>query len=421
MKEGNVANASMPQRRLQGWSMLLVSFSVLTVAFSFGLFSLPVFYPILTKKFGWTHAEAAAGGSIVLLLIGILGPLIGRLTDRYKPKAVLLAGMCVGALSLALLSTAGSLGSFYAFCILLGIGSAAVSLVPTSILIAPWFSRKRGTAVGVINAGVGVGGFVAPMLAGSLIDRQGASEAFFSLALFIAIPFVLTVALVRRQASPAAAHARTGSAEASVPRTGQLVKTSLFWLLALSLFFAAHTLTGIQQHLVLYLTGAGVNPGNARFALSVLLGASAFGKLLGGAAADRYSTRVSLLLSILCLVIGIGGLLTAEPGAAVIYWIAAAFGLGYGGVFNAPSIIAFEYFGTEGVGTILGLFMMFFGLGTSSGGLVAGMIYDQTHRYASSFAVDLASCTLAAVLLLMLRSNARPRPDAVAAAARKAV
>jgi len=38
-------------------------------------------------------------------------------------------------------------------------------------------------------------------------------------------------------------------------------------------------------------------------------------------------------------------------------------------VYNAPPLIAFEHFGIEKVGTILGLFMMFFGVGTSSGGL----------------------------------------------------
>jgi MFS family permease len=174
----------------------------------------------------------------------------------------------------------------------------------------------------------------------------------------------------------------------------------LFWIIGLSLFFSAHTLTGIQQHLVLYLTGQGVKAASAAFALSMLLGASAFGKIIGGALADKYSTRVSLLVSIVFLLIGIAGLLTMEPASGLIYWTAAAFGLGYGGVFNAPPLIAFEYFGTERVGTILGLFIMFFGLGTSSGGLVAGMIYDETHRYAASFTVSMASCSLAFLLLL---------------------
>jgi len=120
------------QRQLvAGWQVLTASFIILMVAFSFALFSLPIFYPFLRKTYGWSAAQASAGGSIVLLLIGVLGPFIGRLTDKFKPKKVLLAGMCMSAISLALLSTIAGRPQYYAFCVLLGIGTAAVSLVTT--------------------------------------------------------------------------------------------------------------------------------------------------------------------------------------------------------------------------------------------------------------------------------------------------
>src|SRR5690349_4252492 len=89
---------------VQGWLTLFSSFCTLAIAFSFGLFSLPVFYPALVKSFGWTRAGVAGGGSIVLLLIGVMSPVVGWLADKYSAKAVLLGGMCLGALALALLS-----------------------------------------------------------------------------------------------------------------------------------------------------------------------------------------------------------------------------------------------------------------------------------------------------------------------------
>jgi MFS family permease len=375
--------------------VLTASFIILMVAFSFALFSLPIFYPFLRRTYGWNAAQASAGGSIVLLLIGVLGPFIGKLTDRFSAKKVLLTGMCISAISLALLSTIAGLAQYYAFCVLLGIGTAAVSLVPTSMLIAPWFSTKRGLAVGVINAGVGVAGFIAPNLTRKLIEAFSMSYAFVALAVLLAIPFVATLVLVRTARvtpQPSPTHRHTFS------KASEVIKTPLFWMFGLGLFFAAHTLTGIQQHLALYMTGHGVTPTNAAFALSMLLGASAVGKVGGGAIADKYSSRVSLLWSIVCLAAGIGGLLAVAPGSPAVYWSAAIFGLGYGGVFNAPPLIAFEHFGTERVGTILGLFMMFFGVGTSTGGLVSGMIFDRTHNYATSFSVDLISCGIAFVL-----------------------
>lgn len=389
--------------------MLAASFTILMVAFSFALFSLPIFYPFLRRTYGWSAAQASAGGSIVLLLIGVLGPVIGRLTDRFTPKKVLLAGMCIGAAALALLSTIAGLPQYYAFCVLFGIGTAAVSLVPTSMLIAPWFSTKRGLAVGVINAGVGVAGFIAPNLTRKLIEQWSMSYAFLALAAFMAIPFLATVVLVRGSSRPAAAGARH-----SLTNAGAVIRTPMFWMFGLGLFFAAHTLTGIQQHLALYMTGHGLTPASAAFALSMLLGASAVGKVGGGAIADKYSSRVSLLWSVVCLAAGIGGLLAVAPDSRLVYWSAAMFGLGYGGVFNAPPLIAFEHFGIEKVGTILGLYMMFFGVGTSSGGLISGMIFDRTRNYSNSFTVDLLSCGVAFLLFFAAGRSRAIRPTEAA-------
>ncbi len=379
----------------------MVAFTALAVGFCAGRFSLPVFYPVFAdpKKFGWSHAQAAGGGSIALLLIGILGPLIGWLADRFSPKLVILGGCVTVAAAMCLLSTTQTVGQWYAFCTLLGIGTAGASLVPASMLIAPWFSKQRGLAVGVINAGVGLGGYVFPKLATKLIAKDGYSQAFLLLSTALAIPLVMTLVLAPGRGAAEGGPSRNRHTLAGA---GGVLSNPVFWIFGIASFFAAHTLMGVQENLVLYLRGQGVNPANSAQALSTLLGASAVGKLLGGSAADRFSSRVSMMLAAVCLLAGIGILLAADPRANEIYLAAAVFGLGYGGIFNAPSLIAFEYFGTERVGTILGLLMMFFGLGTSSGGVVAGRIYDQTHHYSTAFTVDLLSCVLAFVLLAAL-------------------
>ena len=77
-----------------------------------------------------------------------------------------------------LLSFVDGLPEYYAFCVLLGIGCASVSLVPTSILIAPWFLTKRGLAIGAMNAGVGIAGLIAPNLSRFVIERWGLHRRF---------------------------------------------------------------------------------------------------------------------------------------------------------------------------------------------------------------------------------------------------
>jgi MFS family permease len=403
-----------PARR---WLTLFASFCILAIAFSFGLFSLPAFYPVLIRQFGWSHAAAAAGGSIVLLLIGTFSPVVGWLVDRYSPKAVLLAGVVTAALSLALLSTAQSLLSYYAYCLLLGIGTSAVSILPNSILIAPWFARGRASAVGLINAGIGMGG-IAPALATSQFDRRGIGGTFLFLALWMAIPLLLILMVIPRGAN------KTSPVRSSQPGSGvrapslaELLRMPLFWIFGLSVFFAAHAMVAVQQNLILYLRGQHVAAARAALALSVAIWSSAPGKVISGAIADKLSARVGVMFSVLCIGLGITTLLAADPTSNLVFLFSVVFGLGYGGIFNATPSIVFEYFGTRGVGAVMGLFLVFFGLGTSSGGLLAGYLFDRTHRYAVPFTLDVA---LASVALLLLLASARqtravPVPSASAA------
>ena len=387
---------------IQAWLTLVSSFCTLAIAFSFGLFSLPVFYPALVRAFGWNRASVAGGGSIVLLLIGVMSPIVGWLADKYSPKAVLVGGMCLGALSLFLLSLTRSLGQYYGFCVLLGLGTSAVSILPNSLLVAPWFAHRRGLAVGFVNAGIGLGG-IAPLVATTQIRERGIAGAFVFLASCLAIPFLLALIAVRRTKVAVPRETQPGPARYA-PSAAKLLRMPMFWIFGISLFFAAHSMLAIQQHLVLYLTGLGVAPSRAALALSIAIWSSAAGKLLSGATADRFSARLAMMLSVLYVGLGVAGVLTVAPASDLIFAVAVIFGFGYGGIFNASPTIIFEYFGTRKVGAVMGLLLVFFGLGTSSGGLLAGYLFDQTHRYQVPFRFDLA---LACAGLLLLAVSGR--------------
>lgn len=372
------------------------------IAFSFGLFSLPQFYPSLVRSFHWSRASAAAGGSIVLLLVGVLSPAVGVLVDRFQPKAVLVGGMCLVGLALALLSTARSRGEYYAFCTILGAGTSAVSILPNSILIGPWFTRNRGLAVGFVNAGIGLGG-VAPAITATEIARRGVPGAFLFLAACVAIPLLLTLTVVKKRdgGRQSAAHS---------PSAAELVHMPMFWIFGVSLFFTAHAMLGIQQNLVLYLTGEGMPMQGAARVLSIALLAAAFGKLMSGLLADRLSARAGMLFSISCVGLGILALLQTPAQSGLLDPIAVLFGIGYGGIFNASPTIVFEQFGTHQVGKSLGLFYVFFGLGTATGGTLAALLADRTRGYATPFTLDLGLA--AAALLLMMASGRQTQPAA---------
>jgi OFA family oxalate/formate antiporter-like MFS transporter len=397
---------------VRSWLTLFTSFIILMIAFAFGLFCWPAIYRPLTRAYGWNFASANAGGSIVLFLIGVLSPFVGALIDRFKPKRVILGGTLIVAVALALLSTIHSLREYYAFCFLLGIGASAVSIIPTSILIGPYFSRWRGLAVGFINAGIGLGGFIAPRLTTAQIAQRGLSATFLVLAGCMAIPFLLTLIVVKNEdARP------TVAPSGHVPTTSELARMPMFWIFGIALFFSAHAMLGVQQNLISYLTGAKVSPKEAALILAIALGAAAPSKLISGILADRVSARAAMIFSVVCVALGVLALLNTPPQSVMVYWLGIVFGLGYGGIFNAAPTIIFEYFGTHRVGKALGLFYVFFGLGTASGGELAGYLFDETHRWAVPFTVDLGLACVGLVLLLVSARQTR----AVAMQARPAL
>jgi MFS family permease len=395
---------------VRGWLTLFTSFVILTVAFAFGLFCWPAIYRPLTRAYGWTFAQANAGGSIILFLIGILSPFVGTLVDKFKPKRVILGGTFLIAVALVLLSTIHSRPQYYAYCLLLGVGASAVSILPTSILIGPFFSRWRGLAVGFINAGIGLGGYIAPRLSTAQIAERGISGAFLVLAACMIIPFLLTLVIVDNKADNKYTP-RVQTASSRVPTMPELARMPMFWIFGIALFFSAHAMLGVQQNLISYLTGAHVSAKEAASILAIALAAAAPGKIIAGVLADRINARAGMIFSVICVALGVLGLLNTAPQSDLIVWIGIVFGLGYGGIFNAAPTIIFEYFGTHQVGKALGLFYVFFGLGTASGGELAGYLFDETHRWSVPFTVDLALACVG--LLLLLVSAGRTRAAAV--------
>jgi MFS family permease len=383
---------------------LFTSFVILAVAFGFSLFCWPALYRPLTRAHGWNFASANLGGAVILLLIGILSPVVGILVDRFTPRKVILGGTVIAATALALLSTIHSLGEYYAYCVLLGIGTSAVSILPASILIGPFFSRWRGLAVGFINAGIGLGGFLAPRLATAQIAVRGISGAFVVLACCMAIPFLLTLIVVK----PGGARVPQ-KAEVAAPSLRLLVRMPMFWIFGAALFLLAHSMLGVQQNLISWLTGAHVPPKEAALILAITLGAAAPGKVISGLLADRMSARGGMLFSSACVVAGILALIQTAPKSEMIYWVGIIFGLGYGGIFNASPTIIFEYFGTRQVGKALGLLYLFFGLGTASGGEIAARLFDQTHDWIVAFRFDLILAIVGLVLLAVTGGITRLR------------
>ncbi len=127
---------------------------------------LPVL-PFFAEGLGASPAQV--GLIITLFAIGqfAAGPIMGKLSDRYGRKPILLLSQVVTTGSLAWLATANTLTAVFGARLLGGIGAANIS-VAQAFISDLHQGKDRAKAFGVIGIAFGIGFFVGPGLSGAL-------------------------------------------------------------------------------------------------------------------------------------------------------------------------------------------------------------------------------------------------------------
>jgi NNP family nitrate/nitrite transporter-like MFS transporter len=170
------------------------------VAFG-GFVAFGVYLPTYLKNAYDVSPENAALRTAGFVVLAVAArPVGGWLSDRFHPVPVLTACFSAGA-ALALLAAAevellpGGTVAFLGLAVVLGAGSGGVFALVARL--AP--AEKVGSVTGVVGAAGGLGGFIPPLLMGSIYGRTGDySLGYVLLAVMAAVCAVFTATVVRR-------------------------------------------------------------------------------------------------------------------------------------------------------------------------------------------------------------------------------
>ena len=414
------------------WFVLAQSF--VATALIFGIwFSFAVFFVAMLDEFGWSRGAASMAFSVGNLVQAALSPLVGWLTDRWGPRRVIIAGLALGAVSLAACSQVQTLWHLIAL-FGLGFGTAVILAGPVSnaALLYAWFVRRRGTIIGLAFAGMGIGVKGISPLAQYLIARLGWRQSFLLLALMLAGYALFTLLALRdapRQVSrrPAApAPPPQPAREAVVARephrqwtVRDAIRTREFWALFAVQILVPVGIFPISVHQVAYLVDTGFSVTFAAAILGHMGLMSACGRVVFGALSDRLGRFGGVMLSVLFSQIGIVILLCI--GAATVTWplylYALFFGLGYGARGPIVSAITVDLFAGKNFGMIFGLISIGHGIGGALGPWYAGYVYDHFGAYTPAFVMAFVAllgviwCFRLATQQLASRHDAPARVD----------
>ena len=160
-----------------GWVVISVAFITLAVGVnSRTAFSL--LFPAILDEFSETRAMVAGIFSAGFAASMLLGPLTGVLMDRYGPRWLMPIGAIITGSGLMLATLATEAWHLYLTLGILSVGfSTIVSYNGHAMFLPNWFARKRGLALGIAFAGVGVGAVVILPFVQGVIVSAGWREA----------------------------------------------------------------------------------------------------------------------------------------------------------------------------------------------------------------------------------------------------
>jgi MFS family permease len=140
-----------------GWIIIAVTFVTMAIGVN-ARTAFSLFFPPIIDEFGWERGITAGAFSFGFVVSAAVSPLIGRLMDRLGPRSVMELGVALmaGGLLLAPLTTQ-PWHLYLTIGVLVGAGSICLGYSGQSLFLPNWFHRRRGLAIGLAFAGVGVG------------------------------------------------------------------------------------------------------------------------------------------------------------------------------------------------------------------------------------------------------------------------
>jgi MFS family permease len=345
--------------------------------------------------------------STLMTAVGCLG--FGALFDRIRIRTTLLLAVTLYAVSVGALSLLRpSLAIIYALFGLSGFFGSGQTPLGYSKLIAQWFDRDRGLAMGIIQAGVGLGGIFVAQLARFLIGTFGWREAYIGMGITIFVVAFFPVAMFLREPDSVLATAKapaeaTGKSSIAVgPTAGDVLRTSWqFWLLAIAFFLVVVTANGPLIHAVALLTDRGISMQRATAALSAAGLAMILGRMLAGYCLDKFFGPYVAVASVVGAMIGLG--LLISPGRGLIPIAGTVLcGLGMGAEGDIVPYFVSRYFGLRAFGQIYGYLFAVFMVGVGVGPSLLGFSFDRWHSYAPMFLFFEAGLLVACVMFLRL-------------------
>lgn len=384
-------------------------------------YSFTAFFNPLVEEFGWSYAATSFAASIRSIEGGIASPLVGWAADRVGARRLLLAGSLLSGAGFLFLSRVQTLAGFYLLFVFLSIGSSLLFPIPGWAAVTNWFVKRRGTAIGILSAAIGLGGGLI-YLVNLIIHAYGWRNSLALIGVGTWVIGIPSSFLVRHHPEPYGLlpdgerlentkrrspdeTAEFGGGATEGFSVKEALRTGAFWGIALAVTVSAATVHAVSVHVMPYLISVDLTRRDAGLVASLLVLVSTVGRFGFGWFGNRIDNRYLLSFGILLQAAGVLFLLGAKSVGWALLFV-AFLGPAYGGVITLRLTLQAKYFGRRAFGAIQGAFMGITMVGTIASPLLTGWCFDLYGDYRLAWIV--MACANLAVIPVTLKLKAPP-------------
>jgi sugar phosphate permease len=399
------------------WIILATCFVDLFINYSVRL-GYAVVLPEMIRTLNFSRT---AGGSIYnsyLLCYLAVTPFTGVLTDRLGARRVITTCSFILGIGVLLLGTITNLWMACLFYAIVGLGATGM-WTPVLTIVQRWFSpHKRGLALGIMSTGYGLGFATMGAAFPWIVHHFSWRHAWYFLGA-AALAMVVINGFFLRSDPETAGYRPWGDKgknpsskpEAKESRTrgmplSLIFRDIRFWLIGVSYFSIAYSLYGITTFMVDYAKYQLGMPMEKASLLATVHGfAQVVGVLIILPLSDVLGRKKTIILSNSFIAASLLSIVFAGNSWTLLFTLVGILALFYGVTFPIYGACAGDYFPRDVMGTVIGAWTPFYGVGAVLSHWVTGIFRDVTGLYDHAFAMSALMAFASVVLIAFLRKD----------------
>lgn len=346
----------------------------------------------VTQEMGISRSSFTLANTILQALGIFLSPIVSKRLvqgDMRKIQSLSIVGF---AAAYASYSLAQNVYHLYISAVFVGFFYLNSALIPVSMMITNWFVKKRGVAMSMAMASIGLGGFIFSPIVTWLLGAFGWRNTYRIMALVVlCVALPVSLFILRKKPEDMGlkpygadetpvSQAKKKTAGGNIALSVKESRTKVFFCLLLLGMISNGIINsgalGQFPPALEELQGASVQA--AIISMYSLIGIA--GKLILGWINDRFGIVFSTAFG--CIAFGLSFVfMLMGNNVTMLYLMAICFGFGNAIGTVTPPLIVSSIYGTEKYGEAYGITNSIMQIGLSAGSLLVASLYDISGSY----------------------------------------